>query len=163
MVAALRKEAEAWLDGEHVPNEDRRIEIVALMRYAGQGSELPVAWTADPDVLCRDFAAAHATLYGFTLDTPVELVTLRVEASGRFPAPAPATLPARGEKPRMDETIVHYCSGPIATPIASRTALPAGFAGEGPVIITQVDATTLVPPGWSIAVHRSGALLLRRL
>ncbi len=161
-VEALRAEAQAWLDAERVPEADRRIETVALMRYAGQGSELAVDWTADPEALCLDFAAAHQALYGFTLGAPIELVTLRVEASGRFPAGAPAQLPAGGETPEMSETVVHFRSGSAATPVVARPALPAGFEADGPMILTQVDSTTVVPRGWSIEVHSSGAILLRR-
>ncbi len=41
-------------------------------------------------------------------------------------------------------------------------AMAAGFAALGPMIVTQEDATTVVPPGWSLHVERSGALLLER-
>ncbi len=30
------------------------------------------------------------------------------------------------------------------------------------MIVTQVGATTMVPPGWSIAIYASGGLLLNR-
>ena len=33
----------------------------------------------------------------------------------------------------------------------------------GPAIVTQLDTTTLVPPGWSAEVHASGTLVIRRV
>ncbi len=162
ILAALRDEAETWLADEQVPGADRRIETTALMRYAGQGSELPVAWTADPLALSDAFAAAHEALYGFRLAAPIELVTVRVEASGRLAHPVPHVLPDAGGSPGCRETVMQLASGEAAVPVLARSELPAGFTRDGPMIVTQVDATTVVPEGWSLAVHASAALLLRR-
>ena len=162
IVSALQDEAQAWLESENVNEADRRIETVALMRYAGQGSELPVGWTCDTHALCEAFAAAHQALYGFTLGAPVELVTLRAEASGRFEASASQPRAASAGAPSMSETTVHLASGAQVAPVVERGALPTGFTAQGPMIVTQVDATTVVAKGWSLAVHRTGALLLRR-
>jgi N-methylhydantoinase A len=41
-----------------------------------------------------------------------------------------------------------------------RAALGAGDAIAGPAIIAQLDATTLVLPGWTGTVHSTGAILL---
>jgi N-methylhydantoinase A len=38
----------------------------------------------------------------------------------------------------------------------------AGDRCDGPAIVTQLDATTLVPPGWSGTMHESGVLVLQR-
>jgi N-methylhydantoinase A len=45
-------------------------------------------------------------------------------------------------------------------PVYDRAALGAGDRFAGPAIITQLDATTFVEPGWSGEVHAGGALLL---
>jgi N-methylhydantoinase A len=45
-------------------------------------------------------------------------------------------------------------------PLYDRAALGAGDRFAGPAILTQLDATTLVPPGWAGEVHPSGAILL---
>lgn len=62
------------------------------MRYAEQGSELPIPWTG-LRVPGAAFAAAHQTLYGFDLPgVTMEIVTLRLTATGHLhganPAPA---------------------------------------------------------------------------
>jgi N-methylhydantoinase A len=162
LVASLRAEAEEWFDLEQVALADRACKDVALMRYHGQGSELDVAWTGDASDAVAAFHARHQALYGFAMDSAVELVTLRVEATGRMPIPLLPQLNA-GPMPQPDEIRpVHFRQGTIDTPIFARERLGAGTQFAGPAIITQLDATTLVPPGWNVTVHCSAALLLTR-
>lgn len=162
LVAQLRQDATAWLEAEAVPEADRQLEAVALMRYEGQGGELAVAWTGTEAAALDAFRAAHQALYGFTMDTPIELVTLRVEATGRMPPPVLPTL-APAPMPAPDETRdVHFVSGTLATPVYARDKFGAGNRFAGPAIIVQLDATTVVPPGWNAAIHPSGAMILTR-
>ena len=158
--AALEAEAQAWLDHEAVAPADRKTRPMALMCYEGQGSELAVAWPGDADAARAAFAAAHQALYGFTLDAPVRLVTLRMEAEGALPEAAHQTLPLGQGATPGGKIQVHFSGGTRATPIYDRAALGAGDEFDGPAIVTQLDATTLVPPGWSARMHASGALLL---
>ncbi len=162
ILASLHREAEAWFDAERVALPDRGTEEVALMRYAGQGGELAVPWGGAADAARKAFVQAHQALYGFTLDVAAELVTLRVEASGRLPqavmaqvAPGPMPAPAG----RM---VVHFAQGDQDVPLYDRASLRAGNGFTGPAIVTQLDATTLVPPGWTVEVHPSASLVLRR-
>jgi N-methylhydantoinase A len=162
VLAGLRDEAAAWFAEEQVAPTDRSVAEMALMRYAGQGSELAVAWPGAADAAVAAFEAAHQTLYGFTMAAAVELVTLRVEATGRLPAPVMPSL-AAGAMPAAEETHnVHFAAGSMATPVYARASLHAGNRLDGPAIITQLDATTLVPPSWSVAVDASGVLRLSR-
>ena len=162
VAAELQHEATAWLAAEQVADEDREHHTMALMRYEGQGGELAVAWTGTITAAAAAFQAAHQALYGFTLDSPIELVTVRVEAVGRMPEPAVPTLDA-GPMPVPNEMrMVHFAAGSRLTPVFPRDTLGAGCCFDGPAIITQLDATTLVPPGWRVAVDPSGSLLLRK-
>jgi N-methylhydantoinase A len=60
------------------------------------------------------------------------------------------------------QTVVHWASGSAATALYARDALGAGDVFDGPAIVTQLDTTTLVPPGWQGRADASGALLLTR-
>jgi N-methylhydantoinase A len=159
--ADLERQADAWFAAENVAAGDRGRARFALMRYQGQGGELTVAWvdgTAD-DVEAA-FAAAHKTLYGFALDAAIELVTLRVEATGRMPAPPrPALAKGSGAKP-TGRSKVHFASGPTEVPVFDRASLGVGDRLTGPAIVSQLDATTLVSPGWLGEVHPSGTMIL---
>ena len=48
----------------------------------------------------------------------------------------------------------------VSTPIIARDALQAGNRFAGPVIIEQMDATTLVPPGMTARVDAYLNLIL---
>lgn len=160
---ALEAEAAAWFDLEQVAPMDRRTRRVALMRYEEQGHELAIPWR-DPAVLGQAFGTAHRGLYGFDLpEVPVEIVTLRVEAAGRLPAPAPSP-PAGGDAAGAEtgrQTIL-LAGGRAEALVLDRARLGPGARFAGPAIVTQLDATTLVGAGWTAEMHPSGALLLTR-
>ena len=159
--AALEAEAQAWFDAERVPDSDRTITRVALLRYEGQGAELAMAWPGDADAAQAAFAEAHRALNGFTLDAKVELVTLRVEAEGSVPPSARPVLPRGNGAEPIGRQIVHGASGSVEAAVFDRARLGAGDRIMGPAIVTQLDATTLVAPGWWAEVLASGSLLLR--
>ena len=156
----LGDQAIEWLKGEQVPPDQRECHKVALMRYHGQGGEISVPWAGSREEIEAAFASAHQTLYGFVLDAQIELVTLRVEAVGHMPAPARPTV-AHGKGAKAAETLtVHLADGPVTVPVYDRARLGEGDRFEGPAIVRQLDATTLVRPGWTATVHTNGALLL---
>jgi N-methylhydantoinase A len=47
--------------------------------------------------------------------------------------------------------------------VVGRAALGDGRVLAGPAIVNQMDTTTLIPPGWSARIVRSGALVLERV
>ncbi|MEP3279842.1 MAG: hydantoinase/oxoprolinase family protein [Stappiaceae bacterium] len=158
----LLKQAENWLTVEGVRDENRDIRLVALLRFHGQGGEIAVEWGSKPDITEERFKAAHEALYGFVLEAAVELITLRVEAAGRTtPSPRQALMDAPGSS-ETDMQNVHFAEGAMMTPVVPRAGLAAGTRMEGPMIVTQLDTTTVLPPSWYGEVHTSGALILRR-
>lgn len=160
--AELSRQADDWLANEKVAPTDRAQVRIALMRYHGQGGEVSVGWVDDASGIEAAFAAAHESLYGFKLDAPIELVTLRIEAMGRMPAPLRSVLAAgTGPRPQGHHT-VHFASGTTQVPLFDRATFGAGDRLAGPAIVSQLDATTLIPPGWVGDVHPSGAILLSR-
>jgi N-methylhydantoinase A len=158
--AALERQADDWFTAENVAVGDRHRARFALMRYHGQGGELSVGWVDAVVEAEAAFAAAHKALYGFTLDAPVELVTLRVEATGRMPAPPRPTLPSGSGARLRGMTKVHFASSTAEVPLFDRPSLGAGDRLTGPAIVSQLDATTLILPGWAAEVHPSGAILM---
>ncbi|MBK1657508.1 hydantoinase/oxoprolinase family protein [Paracraurococcus ruber] len=164
--AALDAEAAAWFARESVAPADRATDRVALMRYAEQGFELAVPWPAAADprpALAEGFAAAHHALYGFDLPAvPAEIVTLRLEASGALPAPAAAVLPPGADAAPIGRQAMRLAGGTVEAGIHDRGRLGAGARVVGPAVLVQMDATTLLPPGWTGSVLPTGALLLER-
>jgi N-methylhydantoinase A len=79
-----------------------------------------------------------------------------------MPEPPRPTL-AQGTGARMrGQFPVHFETGVAQVPLYDRASLGAGDFIAGPAIVSQLDATTLVLPGWCGTVHPSGAILLTR-
>jgi N-methylhydantoinase A len=162
IIAELEGQASAWLDAEDVASEVRKVERVALLRYAGQGGEIAVAYAPDRETVEENFRAAHKALYGFNLGAPIELVTLRVHATGLAASPPVVTLEP-GVAPEPEEHTAVFIGGrSVDVPVIERGKLGAGARFEGPMILTQLDTTTYVAPGWRGEVHPSGGILLMR-
>ena len=51
-------------------------------------------------------------------------------------------------------------AGAVETPVYERPALPVGTVLAGPAIVTQLDATTVVPPGATVTVDAALSLLM---
>jgi N-methylhydantoinase A len=128
------------------------------LRYRGQSYTLTVPWTSLDETEAA-FHAAHGQRYGHRLSMPVELVTLRCSLEGRPPSIALPAAAAERE-PVSVPTRAWGCDGPV--PAWSRESLPAGFAIEGPALVTETVATTWLPSGWHGKVDRVGNLLLER-
>jgi len=167
---ALHAEAVAWLDQEAVPAGARLVTWHASMRYQHQGFELTVPWAgtevteASVAGTIAAFHRLHEQLYTFAQeDTPVEIVTLRVDAEGRF---APLVMPAlaRGRGPEaaiIDEIVIASADGPLRARVYERARLGAGDKVSGPAVLTQLDATTLLLPGQTAEVHELGSLIVK--
>jgi N-methylhydantoinase A len=165
--AELERQATAWLDAEGVTPRQRRLHRLADMRYRHQGFEITVPWD-DPglsvNALIRRFHERHRSLYTYALpDAPVEIVTLRVAAAGRvrrFALPALGRR-TRGDRPRPGRRRVYFSGrGWTECPIVDRETLGSGAALRGPVIVEQLDSTTVVLPGQRARVDRFGNLIV---
>jgi len=159
----LHGQADTWFEKEQVPLPARSTAVVTMMRYKGQGGEIAVPWAGSRTAAEDAFNAAHASLYGFTLPAPIEVVTLRVEAAGRMPAPQRILLPRGSGAQPVGRRVVEFVDGPREVPVYDRTQLAAGDRFVGPAIVMQLDATTFVAPHWQGEVHPSGAMLLTRV
>jgi N-methylhydantoinase A len=168
--AELQREAEAWLQHEQVPPENRSTRWQASLRYLHQGFELTVPWGGDAvtdeavERTVDAFHALHERLYTFNQpDTPVEIVTLRVGAEGAMSKPR---VPRLTQAEPADDAVVGRQSVDFGdearpTPIYDRARLGAGVAIKGPAILSQLDSTTVLYPGQTAEVHPYGSLIVR--
>ncbi|RDJ19930.1 hydantoinase/oxoprolinase family protein [Bosea caraganae] len=168
--AQLNAEARAWLDAENVPEAGRKIEWSVGMRYIHQGFELNVPWPAHEvsetalRVAIDGFHAAHHQLYTFSQpEMPVEIVLIRVNATGQLAKPRTQTVPAgtATEEARLGAQKVYAAGQWLNCPIYDRTGLGAGATIDGPAILEQLDATTYLLPGQRAVVDVHGNLFIR--
>ena len=99
--------------------------------------------------------AARATLVNVNTSVvgeraPIDLAAL-IDPAGRAGSLAEA---------RTGERAVHFDGARHATPVYRRERLPAGAAFEGPALVEQMDATTLVPPGDRVVQDEEGNLIV---
>ena len=155
ILTKLEAQARDWFAEEDVAPTRQSLRRVALMRYHGQGGELAVEMS---DNLAADFAEAHRALYGFALEAEVELVTIRVEATGRAAERTTPDLAPGGTVIPAGQTQIAGAQ----VPIVDRATLGAGAVLDGPMILTQLDATTLIAADWTGIVQPAGAIILTR-
>ena len=136
--------------------------ILVDVRYLGQSHETSVAYRpgAGWEALANAFHEAHLRSNGFARrDDPIEVVTIRAEATGRsavrwsdLPAPTPEGDPRRGRRPVLTPT------GPVEAAVVWRPGLSLGDEIAGPAVIEEPEATTYLGAGERATVHGTGAL-----
>ncbi len=138
-----------------------RVEWSADLRYQGQSHELTVALRR-PLTGAKIRSAlerAHRERFGYADPTRgIELVVARVKARVRGQSSVGAgAAPAKSAQAASKAIVVW--DRPRRTRIVPRAAV--GRRGiVGPAILTQLDTTTLVPPGWRARPAEGGHLIL---
>jgi len=128
------------------------------VRYRGQSYELPILLT--PRYRAA-FHAAHRARYGYAdPERPLEVVNLRLGATAPGATPRLAQPPRRAA-PALPHRL-RWQGRWLAARRLERDALPRARRLAGPLVITELSATTVVPPGWTIRVAPSGDLLLEK-
>jgi len=127
---------------------------VTLAQFDGEG--LAMAGKA--------FDTEHDRLFTFALDAEHELVNLRAVVTGRAPQISAPPVPEGGVDPsaaRRGDTKVYVDGTWTEAQLYDRTALAAGNVVPGPAVITEMDSTTLVLPGYAGTVDAVGSILIR--
>jgi N-methylhydantoinase A len=168
----LATRAAEWFAHEEIAAPDRHLTRTADMRYAGQNYELAVPLPDGPvtaatiATLAEGFAEAHKQRYGFVAEgEPVQLVTLRLEATGRVKQAELKSFPDAGPDASgaiIGEREVWFpeAGAFVATPIYARERLKPGNTFTGPAIVEQMDTTTVVLPGMTARVDAYLNLIL---
>ena len=166
----LREQARNWLRGEASADSRATFAWAADLRYTGQNFELMLPCNSDQldderlERLVSAFHRRHQEFYGYEMaGQPVELVNLRLTVTV-------AHLSLAAEQPIAGGNVVQALAesrsvwfpetGFVATPVYKRELLPAGTEFDGPLILEQMDATTVVPPKAKFRLDGSGAVHL---
>ncbi|MGW1161837.1 hydantoinase B/oxoprolinase family protein [Streptomyces sp. NPDC002519] len=159
LVAAARAE----LLAEDVPGDRIRVVRRAQLRYDGTDTTLTVELT-EPDTMRRAFEDRHRATYSFTLDRPIVVEALSVEATGiTQPPDLSALAPYEGRSAAPETVRLHTGGAWRDVPLHRRELLPPGDTVTGPAIITETSATTVVDDGWRAAATDDGHLVMERL
>lgn len=166
------QEMEAYdsLAGEGIDRDTGRVEHALDMRYVGQEYTLtiPLLGADEPSgegfagALQERFDRAHDVRFGHANPgAPIELVAARSTALGDLGrvAPRPLAAAAEGSFP-SEQRAIGFGGDEVATTVARRGELPAGARLDGPAVVVEETATTVVPPGATLAVDEYGGLVM---
>jgi N-methylhydantoinase A len=143
------------------------------VRYVGQAFEILTPWRGtsaasglgpeDVARLLADFHALHRQRFSYANPgAAVEIVTLRLTATGLVPKPETAHRGA-GEGAASPRRRSVYLDGRWRdVPVHDRDALPAGTEIPGPAIVEEGYTTLLVQTGWTATRDGSGNLVAER-
>ncbi len=162
--AALLAQAEALAEADGTPTDRRRTAFAADMRYHGQAFELLVSW-ADPSgplgPLLDAFHHLHEQRFSYANPAdPVEIVTVRLTASGLLPEVAALSSEAGGTGRERHLRRVFVGGAWNDVPVVHRSTLTE--AAAGPLVVEEDYTTALIPPGWSCGPGPDGTLLATR-
>ncbi|MGH3745976.1 MAG: hydantoinase/oxoprolinase family protein [Micromonosporaceae bacterium] len=169
----LRAEASEQLAAEGFGPEQTRFRHFLDMRYAGQGYENPVPLDGvpiQPEDLPRyraRFDDIHQKCHGHAAPgQAVEVVNYRLEAIGVVPRVEFARLERADGPAEQAQVAVRpayfpaVSDTPTPTPVYDRAKLRAGHRFEGPALVEQYDATTVVCPEQTVTVDAIGNLIV---
>jgi N-methylhydantoinase A len=166
VLEAQIEEGRRTLEREGQAVEDIRLLHRADMQFQGQSHllavEIPDAFMTRA-ALQTAFEAAYWDRFGVELpEIRAVLVNLHTAVIGKrrpvdlaaLAGARPATLRTAGRRR------VWFEGGWIETPVYRRDDLPLGAAFDGPAIIEQLDATTVIEPGNSVRMDNLGNLVV---
>jgi len=168
--ARLKERALETLRAEGVKDEDIYFRPSLDLRYLGQEHAVNTPLEAAPisaeglKAVKERFDRLHKKQYTFSLTSPVEVVNTRLTAHGRVKKPSIKPLNNGGaslSKAVKGSRTVTLLGGEHSADVYERSLLPAGAKVDGPAIVAEKTATTLVGPGDVLTVNRYGHLVIK--
>jgi len=166
----MEGDARVQMAGEGLPADKMTARRFLDVRYVGQSFELTVEYPNRParaeltKVVGDAFYKAHLRRFGYAdRNEPVEVVNLRLKMDVAMEKPQVERQTAGRPDPSaalIGEAEVVFQQGLLMSPLYQRDDLVCGNRISGPALVIQMDATTVVPPGWGGAVDPFGNLLL---
>ncbi|WP_312792707.1 hydantoinase B/oxoprolinase family protein [Diaphorobacter nitroreducens] len=166
---ALAEAAEAEMAQERLSGGDIVVRRRVHVRYEGTDSALAVPF-GDLQAITRGFEAAYRQRFAFLMQGKalmVEAVSVEAVVAGDAPVEHAQDLQPEREVPRRD-TVRIFTVGADGTPawhdaaLVVREDMRPGDLLQGPAIIAEKNATTVVEPGWQARLTSLDHLVLHR-
>ena len=158
---------------EGLPAEQMTSRRFLDVRYVGQSFELTVDYPTSrasrssegfARAISDSFYRSHLQRFGYAdRGEPVEIVNLRLKLDLAVEKPELPPMQTGGidaSAARISSVPVIFRDGELESPLYQRELLLTGNRIDGPALVVQLDATTVVPPGWQGEVDPYGNLLL---
>lgn len=164
----MTDEARTLLTAEGFGPAEQVLTRTVDVRYAGQEHTVtvpvPDATVSVADAVERAFTELHERQYGHTMDDPIEITTMRLRATGVVGKPTLPRLESRaGGAPRSNGTRPVYLSAKqpsVLYALYTRESLLAGDEIDGPAVISEHTATTVIHTGDRLRVGEYGEMVI---
>ncbi len=159
LLEELRARALEELAKEHVNEAETQTDTTVACRYLGQSFTLDLEWQigfTNPVSVEQAFHHAHQQRYGYQLQRPVELVTLKCRVYAETKAPEFAS--AESKQIPIFKVRVYGEEGKVS--VSAREALEIGKVYMGPAIVVDKVSTLYIKSGWSFRRDSEDHLLL---
>jgi 5-oxoprolinase (ATP-hydrolysing) len=137
------------------------------IKYEGTDTTLDIAWQSDVTALAADFEQRYRQQYGFLMPGRAQVIeAIAVEAVGGSGANEPASAavrPREGPLAAQQTTQIYTAGAFHVAPVYARDTLRPGDVLDGPAIVQEPNATTVVEPGWRAEVTARDDMVLTRV
>ena len=156
--------AEAEVEAQGIGDDRMETRRYVHLRYDGSDTALEVPY-GPVDEMVEAYQTAYRSRFGFIMPGKgVIAATISVEAIGLTFDVEAGTHVAASDSFTPLATVDAYMGGaPVTAPVYRRESIPAGGTVDGPALITEATATTIVEPGWQAEMTEIGNLVLRRV
>ncbi|MGB9989739.1 hydantoinase B/oxoprolinase family protein [Massilia sp. SM-13] len=166
----LGGQARGELHAQGVPDERITLLPRVHLRYEGTDSAIVVQY-GDAAAMKVEFEQAYRKRFSFLMPHKALVVeAVSVEAVGHSgqssagPISADGGTAGHGPEARAEHTVSMYSGGAwLDAGLYLRDSLRAGECVNGPAIIAEANATTVVEPGWRAQATDQGDLVLTRV
>ena len=176
LVHAMIAEGDAQLEAEHIAPARRHHAVKLDCRYAKQYHEVAVEVPleairdGDAEAIAQGLHREHNRLYGYSLAhelAPIEIITVRVQASGVVDKPRRARERWRDDDPALArrgrrDAYVPEDDAFASVPVYDGERLGFGQRIAGPAIVEHPTTSIVLTAGWDGLVDAHGSFVLYR-
>lgn len=161
----LKDEAIALLKSENVNENDMSFSLTADMRYIGQEYyvNVDISEPFDLNEINNNFHKTYEKQYGHsTPEGPSEFINLRLIATGKIKKTDSVKSIENDETIKDSKRKIIFNQKEYETKIYARHNIRVNENFEGPAVIEESTATTVIPPNYSIIKDEFGNIIITK-
>ena len=161
----LKDEAIALLKSENVNENDMSFSLTADMRYIGQEYyvNVDISEPFDLNEINNNFHKTYEKQYGHsTPEGPSEFINLRLIATGKIKKTDSVKSIENNKSIKDSKRKIIFNQKEYETKIYARHNIRVNESFEGPAVIEESTATTVIPPNYSIIKDEFGNIIINK-
>ena len=161
----LKDEAIALLKSENVNENDMSFSLTADMRYIGQEYyvNVDISEPFDLNEINNNFHKTYEKQYGHsTPEGPSEFINLRLIATGKIKKTDSVKSIENDKTIKDSKRKIIFNQKEYETKIYARHNIRVNESFEGPAVIEESTATTVIPPNYSIIKDEFGNIIITK-